>query len=85
MSTTPKSSLKTFEKSIETLEALVHRLEKGDLSLEEALKQFEKGVQLTRSCQATLAEAQQKVMILSEGSQTATPFITEDDHDDNDD
>ena len=36
------------------LEALVERLERGDLPLEEALKQFERGVALTKSCQAAL-------------------------------
>jgi exodeoxyribonuclease VII small subunit len=46
------------------LEALVERLERGDLPLEEALKQFERGVALTKSCQAALKAAEQKVEIL---------------------
>ena len=46
-----------LEKSLEELEALVEQLESGDLSLEEALKHFERGVKLTRECQATLKEA----------------------------
>lgn len=57
-----------FEHSIEALEALVERLEKGDLPLEEALKQFEQGVALTRSCQAALKKAEQKVEILLKAS-----------------
>jgi len=46
------------------LEALVERLEKGDLPLEESLAAFEQGVMLTRSCQTALKEAEQKVDIL---------------------
>ena len=46
------------------LETLVERLEQGDLPLEESLKAFERGVALTRSCQAALKEAEQKVEIL---------------------
>jgi exodeoxyribonuclease VII small subunit len=53
-----------FEASLEELEALVERLERGDLPLEDALRSFERGVQLTRQCQAALATAQQKVEIL---------------------
>ncbi len=46
------------------LETIVERLERGDLSLEESLAAFERGVLLTRSCQAALKEAEQKVEIL---------------------
>jgi exodeoxyribonuclease VII small subunit len=53
-----------FEASLEELEALVDRLEQGDLPLEEALRTFERGVALTRTCHAALATAQQKVEIL---------------------
>lgn len=77
-----KNTLKNFEKSIQNLEDLVHRLEKGDLSLEESLKQFEKGIELARTCQNMLTEAQQKVFLLTEGSQQAVPFdlSREDEH-----
>lgn len=53
-----------FEKALAELEALVERLERGDLPLDEALKTFERGVALTRHCQASLQAAQQKVEIL---------------------
>ena len=53
-----------LEKSLAELETLVEKLEGGDLSLEETLKYFERGVKLTRECQATLKEAEQKVEIL---------------------
>ena len=53
-----------FEKSIAELEALVERMESGDLTLEQSLKDFERGVALTRTCQKALADAEQKVKIL---------------------
>jgi exodeoxyribonuclease VII small subunit len=53
-----------FEHALSELESLVERLERGDLPLEEALKTFERGVELTRHCQASLKAAQQKVEIL---------------------
>ena len=53
-----------FERSLSELEGLVERLERGDLPLEDALKTFERGVELTRHCQSSLKAAQQKVEIL---------------------
>jgi exodeoxyribonuclease VII small subunit len=62
-----------LEKSLEQLEALVTRLESGDLPLEQALKEFEHGVKLTRQCQAALQEAEQKVEILLKKTVAAEP------------
>jgi exodeoxyribonuclease VII small subunit len=53
-----------FESAMRDLEAIVERLEQGDLPLEESLAAFERGVKLTRSCQTALKEAEQKVEIL---------------------
>ncbi len=53
-----------FEAALAELESLVERLERGDLPLDEALKTFERGVELTRHCQGSLKAAQQKVEIL---------------------
>jgi len=53
-----------FEKSIAELEALVERMESGELTLEQSLRDFERGVALTRACQKALTEAEQKVKIL---------------------
>ena len=53
-----------FEKSLAELEQIVDRMEQGELSLDESLKQFERGVALTRSCQTALQQAEQKVEIL---------------------
>lgn len=67
------NDLSGLEKSLEELEALVVRLESGDLPLEQALKEFERGVKLTRQCQAALTEAEQKVEILLKKTATAEP------------
>lgn len=65
-----------FEHALEELETLVDDLENGDLPLDEALKAFEKGIQLTQQCQQRLTEAEQKVQLLVEqqGQLTSTPF-----------
>jgi exodeoxyribonuclease VII small subunit len=74
MAVTDKASdLGGLEKSLEQLEALVVRLESGDLPLEQALKEFERGVKLTRQCQAALQEAEQKVEILLKKTAVAEP------------
>ncbi len=54
-----------FEQALTELEGIVNRIEEGELSLEESLAAFEKGVQLTRDCQKALDEAEQKVEILT--------------------
>lgn len=59
-----------FEKALAELEQLVETMEKGELTLEESLKQFERGVSLTRSCQQALAAAEQKVRILTQNNET---------------
>ena len=60
-----------FEKALAELEQLVETMEKGELTLEESLKQFERGVTLTRACQKALAEAEQKVRILTRDNESA--------------
>ncbi len=61
------------------LEQLVEQMERGDISLEESLKSFERGIRLTRACQQALQDAEQKVQILLEknGQQTLEPFNDE--------
>jgi exodeoxyribonuclease VII small subunit len=68
-----------FEQALAELESLVERLEKGDLPLDEALRTFERGVALTRHCQASLTAAQQKVEILlrRSGQTDVSPFEEE--------
>jgi exodeoxyribonuclease VII small subunit len=55
-----------FGRALAELEGLVERMEKGELSLEESLRCFERGVELTRICQQTLREAEQRVQVLLE-------------------
>jgi len=68
-----------FEQSLRELEALVERMEQGDLSLEESVKAFERGIELSRRCERALDEAEQKVQILTEknGQPSTTPFPTD--------
>jgi exodeoxyribonuclease VII small subunit len=66
--------LPNFERSLEELEAIVDKLEAGDLSLDESLAQFERGVALTRACQGALKEAEQKVEILLRRDGEPEPF-----------
>lgn len=63
-----------FEKSLQELEQLVARLERGDLPLAESLALFEQGVSLTRACHGALAEAQQKVSMLLQQGGAPVPF-----------
>ena len=53
-----------FEKALEELEEIVSSMEDGNLSLEDSLQAFEKGIKLTRECQAALKKAEQKVQVL---------------------
>jgi exodeoxyribonuclease VII small subunit len=64
---------KDFEHSMQELEALVDKLEQGDLTLEQSLAAFERGINLTRTCQQALDAAEQRVRILTERSETAEP------------
>ena len=54
-----------FNKDLLELESIVKTMESGDLSLEDSLKCFEQGVQLTRQCQSELSKAEQKIALLS--------------------
>jgi exodeoxyribonuclease VII small subunit len=85
---TKPQKLPDFEQSLGELEALVQKLEQGDVPLEDALKTFERGVALTRQCQTALRTAQQKVEVLlahsgkNDEDATVEPFEDEDDADD---
>lgn len=70
-----------LEKALADLESLVDELESGDLPLEKAMKKFEEGIKLTRSCQAALKEAEHKVEILLKsagGEQVLEEFESDD-------
>lgn len=61
-----KKTTQTFEESLQELQVLVERMESGNLSLEESLADFEKGIRLTRECQRSLMDAEQKVQMIVE-------------------
>lgn len=63
--TRQKPATPDFETSLAELESIVQRLEQGELSLEESLQQFERGVVLTRTCQKALRQAEQKIKVLA--------------------
>jgi len=72
-----KSAIPDFENSLNELEQLVTQMEQGDLSLEQSLKQFERGVELTKNCQQALKEAELRVQqLLGEGE--LTDFVQDD-------
>ncbi len=76
----PRKSTKfNFENSIEELEKIVEQMESGDITLEESLKYFERGIELTQSCQQILSSAEQKVEILMQknGQQQRVSFDSE--------
>jgi len=68
---------KSFETSLEALEEIVHKLEQGDLPLEESLGLFEQGIHLSRECQERLSQAERRIEILlrdQQGRPTITAF-----------
>jgi exodeoxyribonuclease VII small subunit len=66
--TRQKQATPDFEASLAELETIVARLEQGELPLEESLRQFERGVALTRICQKALGEAEKKIRVLAKGA-----------------
>ena len=66
--TRPKQATPDFEAALAELEEIVARLEQGELPLEESLRQFERGVVLTRICQKALGDAERRIRILAKGT-----------------
>lgn len=77
MEETP-ADLASFEAALKELEALVQRMEQGEQPLDEAMRDFERGVQLTRLCQTMLQKAQQRVDMLTQEGRLE-PFPVDDD------
>jgi exodeoxyribonuclease VII small subunit len=55
---------RTFEASLEALEEIVRKLERGDLPLENSLELFEQGIRLSRECQERLSQAERRIEVL---------------------
>lgn len=61
-----QNAVTQFEQTLDELESLVQRMEKGELSLDESLAAYERGVGLYRRCQAALEQAELRVRLLSD-------------------
>ncbi len=70
------SQIAQFEKSLDELEQLVVRMEQGELSLDDSLQSFERGIALYRNCQSALEQAELRVSQLLDPAQpeSARPF-----------
>lgn len=77
------TSIKDFEAAIAELEAIVKKLEEGDLTLEQSLGLYERGVQLSRFCHARLEDAERRIEVLNERGELkpAPPSFGADDTD----
>lgn len=73
---TETSPVADFENSLDALEQLVEKMEHGDMSLEESLAAYERGVGLYRRCQQALEQAELRVRLLSDPADpsAAEPF-----------
>jgi exodeoxyribonuclease VII small subunit len=74
--TADSSQIADFEKSLDELEQLVSRMEEGELSLDDSLKSFERGIALYRNCQNALEQAELRVKQLLDPSapENSIPF-----------
>lgn len=75
------SATMDFEQSLNELERLVERLEKGELSLEDALQDFERGITLAHACQSALSAAERRVeqLLSTADGERLVPFAAQDD------
>jgi exodeoxyribonuclease VII small subunit len=73
------SSIAQFEQSLDELEQLVAKMEGGELSLDESLRSFERGIALFRNCQNALEQAELRVKLLLDPNDpdSAQPFDTD--------
>jgi exodeoxyribonuclease VII small subunit len=62
-------SIKDFESAIAELDGIVRKMEEGDLTLEQSMALYERGLRLSRFCHARLEEAERRIEVLSEGGE----------------
>lgn len=79
MSKKEANTIVDFEKYLQELESIVERMDKGEQSLEENIKDFERGMQLSTQCQQSLQQAQLKVdaLIKKQSEYTLENFESE--------
>jgi len=77
----PASTALDFEAALQELQSIVEKMESGEQTLEEALTSFQRGVELTRSCQKGLKEAEQRVekLVRENGELKVRPLSDETD------
>lgn len=77
--TSSSSAVADFERSLDELERLVEKMEHGDLTLEESLAAYERGVGLYRKCQTALEQAELRVRLLTDPQDpgSAEPFAAD--------
>ncbi|TVQ32191.1 MAG: exodeoxyribonuclease VII small subunit [Phycisphaeraceae bacterium] len=65
-----------FEEAVQRLEQIIDRIERGEVPLEESLREYERGVALVRRCRGILDRAEQRVRELTEkpGTEEEAPF-----------
>jgi exodeoxyribonuclease VII small subunit len=75
--------IKDFEAALSELEAIVRKLEEGDLTLESSLGLYERGIALSRYCHARLEDVERRIEVLNERGELrpAPPGLTADDPD----
>jgi exodeoxyribonuclease VII small subunit len=78
-----KTALPDFEAALSELEKIVEKMESGEQSLDEALKSFQRGIELTRTCQQGLKEAEQRVekLLADNGGVRIEPFDEDENQD----
>ena len=76
-----KRDAQSFESSMAEFERLVAKMEEGDMTLEQSLKSYERGMELSKSCQTALDKAEQRVQVLAQrdGEIKLEPFESDDD------
>ena len=66
----------SFESALAELEAIVQNMENGQMSLEQSLSAYQRGMELLKACQSTLAAAEQKIAVLEGGELRDLPGST---------
>lgn len=66
-----------FNQGLQDLEAIVKKMEMGEMKLEDSLNFFEQGIKLSKQCQKSLSEAQQKVLKLTQEDNDTNPTVVD--------
>lgn len=78
MAASKKENAPTFEQSLKRLEQIVEQLEQGDVPLDEALRMYEEGIELSKACIEKLTQAELRLKKLAKDMQGSFHLIEED-------